>query len=116
MDLVTVTGYKSVAELMCPVYGMDNNEWQNWFQYWTENLFGPFANNYMSAQNAAFSLHAFGGGNINVEKYMAKIREDEPEAITPQSQQTAAYQMILEFQGKEAADKWRGAPTDAQRN
>jgi len=110
MDLVTVTGYNTVRDLMSDDGGMDNFEWQCWLQYWRENLFGPFAQNYMSAQQSACSLHAFGGGSFDVNKYMVKMRGelDEIEEATPEQEEAAAYQMMIEFKGKEAADEWRG--------
>lgn len=112
MDLVTVTGYKSVASLMADDGGMDNFEWQCWMQYWKENLFGPFANNYMTAQQSACALYAFGGGSFEVDKFMLKLRDEgkevESDLIRERKEEEGAYNMMVMFKGKEAADKWRG--------
>lgn len=115
MDLVTVTGYKTVRDLMNPDTGMDNFEWQCWLQYWKENLFGPFANNYMLAQVSGCSAHAFGGGSWSPKKYMAQMlpEQTEPEEITEQQTQAMTFNILAAFAGNEYAAKWKGAPKNA---
>jgi hypothetical protein len=111
MDLVTVTGNKSVSELF---ETMDTFEYNCWFRYWQENMFGPFANNYLHAQSAGSSAHAFGGGKWSVHDYMATagakaggedFAVDTEEAMA--REQAVTYQVMCEFGGKEKADQWR---------
>ena len=116
MDLVTATGFRTVAELMDDVSGMDTFEYHCWMQYWKENLFGPFADNYLSAQIAGHAQHAFSGGSWKVDKLMLKIRDPHaPVAeISEEQQQAVAYEVMRVFGGIEKAEQWkRGERTDA---
>lgn len=110
MDLVTVTGFRTVAELMHPEIGMDNYEYECWLQYWKENLFGPFANNYQAAQIAGSAAHAFGGGSWSPIKYMVRMldKEQEPAQITEAEEQSAAFEIMSIFGGIDKAKEWRG--------
>lgn len=109
MDLVTVTGYRSVSELMDDDCGMDSFEYNCWLNYWKENLFGPFADNYLSAQIAGHAQHAFGGGSWKVDKLMLKINDSrvQPEEISAAAQEQVAFEMMSVFGGIEKAKKWQ---------
>lgn len=107
MDLVTVTGYKSVAELMSESDGMDSFEYQCWLSYWKENIFGPWSNNYLMAQIANFTAVAFGGGSVDVPRYMARVEATKkPEPMSYDDEIMLSYKMMSEFRGKDKADVW----------
>ena len=108
-----------MKELMLTDNIMDNFEYQCWVTRWHESRFGSRWNHYMIGQLTGYVANIMGGKSWTPEGYM--VRSDDSSTFTDPTtddskQQTAAYQMILEFQGKAAADKWRGEPVDAERN
>jgi hypothetical protein len=112
MDLVTVTGFRTVSELMDDETGMDQFEYMCWQKYWKENLFGPFADNWLLSQVAGHAASAFGGGRWKVDEYMLKIRDPktEPVQMSEVEQESVAYEVMRVFGGVEKAEQWkRGA-------
>lgn len=109
----------TMRQLMLTDDIMDNFEYQAWVHRWHESRFGSRWDHYMIGQLIGYVGHLMGGDQWQPEDYMVtsdlsnKLTDPYTQADEAARQEQDVYQMMVMFKGKEAADKWKGVPSNA---